>query len=117
MNGASLIRVLLGVVGALLLIGGVALAFTGGAALLLPTIWMIGSGAVLVIVALIEITRYRSQAAEGGHFQPGPGGGETVAPEPRFRRTEEVFIDPTTARTMRVFADPSTGERRYVAEG
>ncbi len=117
MTGASVIRVLLGMVGATLLIGGVALAFTGGGALMLATIWMIASGTVLVIVALIEITRYRSEAAEGARFQAGPGGGETVAPEPRFTRTEEVFVDPTTSRRMRVFADPHTGERRYVAEG
>lgn len=117
MNGASVIRLLLGVLGAMLLLGGVALAFIGGGELIFVTIWMVGSGAVLVIIALIEITRYRSEAAEGAHFQPGPGGGETIAPEPRFRRTDEVFVDPTTARRMRVFADPSTGERRYVAEG
>jgi len=117
MTAASVVRILLGVVGALLLVGGVALAFTGGGALLIATIWMIASGSVLVVVALIEISRYRSEAAEGAHFQAGPGGGETVAPEPRFRPTEEVFVDPTTARRMRVFADPNTGERRYVAEG
>lgn len=117
MAGASVMRILLGAVGALLLIGGVALAFTGDPAMLLVTIWLVASGSVLVIVALIEITRYRSEAAEGAHFQPGPGGGETIAPEPRFRRTEEVFVDPTTSRRMRVFADPNTGERRYVAEG
>ncbi len=116
MAGASVIRTLLGVIGALLLIGGLALAFTGGGALILPAFWMIASGAVLVIVAVIEITRYRSEAAEGAHYQPGPGGGETVAPEPRFKRTDEVFVDPTSGRQMRVFADSNTGERRYVAE-
>ncbi|MEX2546939.1 MAG: hypothetical protein WD830_04025 [Chloroflexota bacterium] len=112
-----MIRIVLGVIGALLLIGGLALAFTGGGAFVVVTFSMIASGAVLVIVAVIEITRYRSEAAEGAHYQPGPGGGETVAPEPRFKRTEEVFVDPTSGRRMRVFADPATGERRYVAEG
>lgn len=111
------IRILLGVIGALLLIGGVTLAFVGGGAFIWATIWMVASGSVLVIAALVEITRYRSEAAEGGHFQPGPGGGETVTPEPRFRRTDEVFVDPTSQRRMRVFADPNTGERRYLAEG
>ena len=117
MSGASVIRLLLGVVGALLLIGGVALAFWGGPAVFPATIWMIGSGIVLVIVALLEVSRYRSEAAERSRSEPGPGGGETGAPEPRFRPTDEIFVDPTTQRRMRVFADPNTGERRYVAEG
>ncbi len=117
MSGAMIIRVLLGIVGAMLLIGGVMLAFVGGGALIWATIWMVAAGSVLVIASLLEISRYRSEAAEGAHFQPGPGGGETVPPEPRFRRTDEVFVDPTSQRTMRVYADPNTGERRYVAEG
>jgi hypothetical protein len=116
-TGATIIRIFLGVVGAALLIGGVALAFLVGAPLILPTIWMIGSGVVLVIVALIEVSRYRSEAAERQRNTAGPGGGETGLPEPRFRPTDEVFLDPTTQRRMRVFADPHTGERRYVAEG
>jgi hypothetical protein len=116
MNGSLVVRILLGVVGALLLIGGVSLAFVG-AGLFVGAFWMIVAGVVLVIVAAVEITRYRSEAAEVNHYQPGPGGGETVAPEPRFKRTEEVFVDPTSQRRMRVFADPNTGERRYVAEG
>ena len=36
--------------------------------------------------------------------------------EPRFRRTDEVFVDPTTRRRMRVWLDPANGERRYRAE-
>lgn len=117
MTGVSVVRVLLGVVGAILLIGAVIVSLTGASVPIFVTIWMFASGTLLVIIALVEITRYRSQAAEGAHFQSGPGGGETVEPEPRFRRTEEVFVDPTTGRQMRVFADPNTGERRYVAEG
>lgn len=116
MSGAMVIRVVLGIVGALLLIGGVTLAFVGGGVLIWAAIWMIASGSVLVIVSLLEISRYRSEAAEGAHFQPGPGGGETGPTEPRFRRTDEVFVDPTSQRLMRVYADPNTGERRYVAE-
>jgi hypothetical protein len=115
-SGAGLVRIVLGLFGAALLIGGVALAFAGGG-LFIGAIWMIASGVVLVIVALIEIGRYRSEAAEKAHFQPGPGGGETTPPEPRFRPTDEVFVDPTSQRRMRVFTDPNTGERRYVAEG
>ena len=115
MNGSALIRVLLGVFGALLLLGGVALALFGGG--FITALWLIGSGIILIIVAVIEIGRYRSEAAERLREQPGPGGGETALPEPRFRRTDEVFVDPTSQRRMRVFADPNTGERRYVAEG
>ena len=117
MSGALVVRILIGVIGALLLIGGVAIAFVGGGVLIWATFWMVASGAVLVIAAVVEISRYRSEAAERGHFQPGPGGGETVTPEPRFRRTDEVFMDPTSGLAMRVYADPNTGERRYVAEG
>jgi len=36
--------------------------------------------------------------------------------EPRFRRTDERFVDPTSGHTMRVYVDPRTGERRYLAE-
>jgi hypothetical protein len=48
----------------------------------------------------------------------GPAGGEpTGPPEPRFQRTDEVFIDPTSGLRMRVFLDPRSGDRRYVPEG
>ena len=36
--------------------------------------------------------------------------------EPRFRPTDEVFIDPTSGRKMRVWLDPRSGERRYRAD-
>jgi hypothetical protein len=72
---------------------------------------------VLVIVALIEVSRYRSQAAEnGGSSAVGPGGGEPASLEPRFKRTDELFVDPTTNVPMRVYMDGNTGERRYLAE-
>jgi len=116
MTGVSVVRILLGVIGAILLISAVVVTLARASIPIFVTVWMFATGTLLVIVALLEITRYRSQAAESGHIQPGPGGGETNEPEPRFRRTEEVFVDPTTGRRMRVFADPNTGERRYVAE-
>jgi hypothetical protein len=73
-------------------------------------------GAVSVLVVL-ERQRYRSHAADG--TTPGPGGGEDPGRplEPRFRSTDEVFLDPTTGRRMRVWVDSRTGERRYRAEG
>jgi len=80
------------------------------------SLWLIAIGGFLMIVAVLERRRYRSEEAERSNNPIGPGGGETEAVEPRFRPTEEVFVDPTTRRTMRVLVDPRTGERRYVAE-
>ena len=37
--------------------------------------------------------------------------------EPRFRRTDQRFVDPTTHIPMVVWLNPKTGERRYRAEG
>lgn len=117
MSGTTIIRFILGAIGALLLIGGIAIAISGNnLGLGLVALSLIVSGTVLVIVAVIEVGRYRSEAAEQARQQPGPGGGETGLPEPRFRPTDEVFLDPTTRRKMRVYADFATGERRYVAE-
>jgi hypothetical protein len=106
------------VVGMLMMLGGLAVIVG------LPSdapggLWLIGMGAFLVVVPLLERQRYRSEAAEKARETPGPGGGETSteALEARFRPTAEVFVDPTTGRRMRVLVDPRTGERRYVAEG
>ncbi len=116
-TGVSFIRLAMGVIGGLMLIGGLALVATGVPGVFVGAIWLIPSGMVLLIVAFIEVGRYRSQAAEhGGDSAPGPGGGETGPLEPRFRRTDEVFIDPTTNVKMRVHMDAKTGERRYIAE-
>jgi hypothetical protein len=118
MNGANAVRLFLGVIGTLLLLGGLALALAGGGVDVFPVVlWLLVAGGVLLVVALVEISRYRSQPAEDARLPPGPGGGEPEPIEPRFRPTDEVFVDPTTQRRMRVFADPRTGERRYVAEG
>ena len=109
-------RVVIGVFGVGMLIFGVflALSFFGGG--ILGGFWLIVGGIVLIVGVIIERSRYRSQAAELTKAPPGPGGGETAQPEPRFQRTEEVFMDPTTNLRMRVFHDPQTGERRYVTE-
>jgi predicted lipid-binding transport protein (Tim44 family) len=111
----QVIRWALVVCGGLMLLGGLVtltlgLAFAGAA------LWSIAVGGVLVIVAALERTRYRSEAAERTSETAGPGGGETAAVEPRFRPTDEVFVDPTSHRRMRVLVDPRTGERRYIAE-
>jgi predicted lipid-binding transport protein (Tim44 family) len=111
----QVIRWALLVCGGLMLLGGVVAlslgsAFAGGA------LWLIATGGILVIVAALERTRYRSEAAERSSDTAGPGGGETAPVEARFRPTDEVFVDPTSQRRMRVLVDPRTGERRYVAE-
>ena len=75
-------------------------------------------GLVLIVAAIVERFRYRSEAAERSGLPVGPGGGEPTG-EPldsRFRRTDEVFVDPTSDRRMRVWLDRDSGERRYRAE-
>lgn len=118
MSGATIARVVIGVFGVLMLIGGIALAlkFAGEGGVFFG-FWLILSGIIVVIAVVVERTRYRSQVAEAAQLPPGPGGGETALPEPRFKPTSEVFVDPTTNLRMRVFVDSNTGERRYVAEG
>jgi hypothetical protein len=115
-TGSSVVRIVVGVIGALLVLGGALLAFV------LPVgfvgaFWMIVTGSVLLIAVLIEVTRYRSEQAERTRAAPGPGGGETGPLGPPFQRTDEVFLDPTSQRRMRVYMDPASGERRYLAEG
>jgi hypothetical protein len=115
MGGLGVMRgVVLGI-GVLLMVAGLitlTVPFAG-----VPTgLWLVFTGGVLTVAAVLERTRYRSEAAERTRELPGPGGGETDPVEPRFRPTDEVFIDPTTGRRMRVLSDPRTGERRYVAE-
>jgi hypothetical protein len=115
--GFSVVRGLFLVVGSLMMLAGFAVLYVGTVVGIYPGLWLVGSGGVLIIVAVLERSRYRSQAAEQASEPPGPGGGETGgAVEPRFRPTDEVFVDPTTQRRMRVLYDPRTGERRYVAE-
>ena len=116
-RGSFVVRVVLGLIGALMLAGGLALVFlvgpipgfVGGA-------WLIIGGCVLLIAVAIETSRYRSQAAERSKLSPGPGGGETGPLEARFQQTPEVFVDPTSNQRMRVYVDSRTGERRYIAE-
>jgi hypothetical protein len=117
MTGTTVTRFVIGAIGLALLAGGILIVVGIGGGAIVPAFWMIVSGTILVIVALIETMRYRSEAAEMTRGAPGPGGGESGPPEARFRPTDEVFVDPTTQVRMRVYADGRTGERRYVAEG
>ncbi len=112
---SSWIRWLAFGIGALLILGGFAAA-TGGSGVA-AGVEAIVLGAAIMIVAVLQRSRYRSDSADLRHEEPGPGGGEDGLLEPRFLPTNEVFVDPTSRRRMRVFVDPRTGERRYHADG
>jgi hypothetical protein len=110
------IRVLAFVVGGLSFVGGLAeLRLAGGDAG--SGVAGILFGTAIMVAAVLQRSRYRSEAAERHHDLPGPGGGESGYLEPRFLPTTELFVDPSSRRLMRVFVDPRTGERRYRAEG
>ena len=117
-TGLGIVRVLMALVGALMLLGGLALVVSGVADA--PGgLWLVITGGILLLAVVFERQRYRSEQADRAGAQPGPGGGEHLdAPmEARFRRTDEFFEDPTSRQRMRVWLDPTTGERRYRAEG
>jgi hypothetical protein len=116
-TGTIVVRVVVGAIGALMLLAGLGLVFLSPIAGFGGGFWLIIFGGILLIGVVIETSRYRSEAAELANLPPGPGGGEPSPTEPRFRITDEVFIDPTSNRRMRVYLDARTGERRYVAEG
>ncbi len=116
-TGSIVVRVVIGTIGALMMLGGLALFVADPAIGWVVGAWLVISGAIVLIAVVIEAGRYRSEAAEMANLAPGPGGGEPGPLEPRFRPTDEVFVDPTSNRRMRVYVDARTGERRYVAEG
>lgn len=105
------------VFGVLLAIGGLASVVAGGTAAV-AGLWLVVVGLVLVVAAMVERFRYRSEVAERSGLPVGPGGGEPQGErlDPRFERTDEIFVDPTSRRRMRVWLDRPTGERRYRAE-
>jgi hypothetical protein len=110
------IRILALGFGALTFMGGLLTLVAGGPGRF-AGVWITAFGAVIICLALIQRSGYRSEAAERNHDAPGPGGGESGAMEPRFAPTSEAFIDPVSHIRMRVYEDPNTGERRYRAEG
>ena len=108
----AILRALVAVISVLLLVGGLVVIVAGGAAA--PSgLWLIILGAAGLIAVAFERTRYRSEAAERGGDAPGSAGIEDGPPDPRFRSTDERFVDPTTRQRLRVWVDPATGERRY----
>jgi hypothetical protein len=117
--GLSLARILVLLGGlCLALLGLFLIALPGGAGTIVG-LWTVLGGIALIVGALIERIRYRSEALDRDGAPAGPAGGEPpgTALEPRFRRTDEVFTDPTSGHLMRVWMDPQTGERRYLTEG
>lgn len=109
-------RLVLGACGVLLAIGGLAVASIGGADAI-SGLWAVIVGAVIVVAVVVERQRYRSEDADQAFEPVGPGGGEPPgAMDPRFRPSDELFVDPTTGVQMQVHVDPQTGERRYVAK-
>ena len=107
------VRVLVGVAGALLMVGGLVAAVGWRAP---DGLWAAVTGAVVLVAVILERTRYRSESAEPTSERPGPGGGEHAMPAAPFRPTDEVFLDPTSGKRLRVYLNPATGERRYFAE-
>lgn len=111
-------RLLLVVSGLALVVLGLVVVAEGGRGALASSLFLFLPGIVCLTVPWFERLRYRSNDHDRSNPDVGPGGGEpTGPPEPRFERTDEVFIDPTSGTRMRVWLDPRSGDRRYVAEG
>lgn len=111
-------RLAIAAVATLFIVGGLGLVSIAGGAATGSGLWLVVIGAGALIALAIERNRYRSEEAEHSFASTGPGGGEpSDRIDPRFRRTDERFIDPTTGVTMRVFLDRGSGERRYIADG
>jgi hypothetical protein len=110
---AEAMRVLVAMLGALMIVGGIA-GFAVGA---WPSgLWAMVIGAGAIAAVALERSRYRSEAAEGSAGASGPGGGEPSMPVAPFRPSDELFVDPTSGQRLRVYLDPATGERRYYAD-
>ena len=84
-----------------------------GGAQALSGLWLVAIGAAGLVAVAFERTRYRSEAAEEQGDEPGNAGIDDGPVDPRFRPTDERFVDPTTRQPVRVWVDRSTGERRY----
>jgi hypothetical protein len=117
-GGLGVARVIVLLFGATMLLLGLGTIAFGGAAAAVSGLWLVGLGVACIVGTLIERVRYRSDAADRAGLPTGRAGGEPIgtALEPRFLRSDEVFVDPTSGHRMRVWLDPSNGERRYVTE-
>jgi len=117
-TGLGVARVVALLLGVTMLVAGVALIALQGGAGTISGLWVGALGLVVIIAALVERVRYRSDATDRAGSPAGPAGGEPLGTrlDPRFRRSDEVFVDPTSHHRMRVWLDPTSGERRYVSE-
>jgi hypothetical protein len=106
------LRLVIGIASVLGLLLGLLLIGVGAEAAI-SGLWLMVLGAVGLIGITFERMRYRSEAAERSGEPAGPAGAEPGPLDPRFRATEERFVDPTTRQPIRVWVDPTTGERRY----
>lgn len=89
----------------------------GDVGLMLTGLVTAAVGVAGIVIIAVERLRYASEASEPPSTPHLPGGDDPgEALEPRFRATDEVFIDPSSGRTMRVYLDAATGERRYRVE-
>jgi hypothetical protein len=112
----QVIRIVIAIFGAVAFAVGLLIISAGGESAF-AGIWPLIIGGGLLIAAVLERQRYRSEATERSRGPTGPGGGEPEPLPSQFQPTDERFVDPTTNRVMRVYVDPRTGERRYRAEG
>jgi len=95
------VRLLVGVLAALMLVGGLAAIVAG---FRLEGLYVAGLGAAGIVIVALERQRYGDSEAER---RPASD---------RERPTDEVFADPTTGQQTRVWIDPQTGERSYRPE-
>jgi len=117
-GGLGAARVVVLLFGITLLVVGLALIGLEGAAGTITGLWVGGAGLVIIVGALIERVRYRSEATDRSGLPAGPAGGEPAGTrlDSRFSQSEEVFVDPTSGHRIRVWVDPANGDRRYVPE-
>lgn len=117
-GGLGAARVIVILFGLTMVLAGLAIMVAAGRGTFITGLWIGGFGVALIVGALLERIRYRSDATDRQRMAVGPGGGEPVGTrlEPRFRRSDEIFVDPTSGQRMRVWLDPTSGERRYLVE-
>jgi hypothetical protein len=98
----QVMRVGVGVVGAVLLAIGL-LIMMGGGQFAWSGIQLVVLGAVGLVIAFFEKLRYAA--------------GRGATRDSRLRPTDERFVDPTTGQRLQVWIDPASGERSYVPDG
>ena len=98
----GILRIGVGVVGAVLLAVGL-LLLAGGGLFAWSGMQLVVLGVLALVIAFFEKLRY----------WPGREGGDRS----RLRPTDERFIDPTSGERTRVWIDPASGERAYLPEG